>query len=102
MICCVGIETSPGAAGWELGTNFINSLPWVPSLATSTNCPFKTASGVGFDDAGAGVDVVDQIGPGRRPVTLPELIAMRPVIGGEIEDAVSDQAGRRNLYREFV
>ena len=67
---------------------FHSSRPWVPSSAVKNRMPLDVGQVVRDGAVGAGVDVLDQVGAGGGAVALPQLDAVRAVVGGEVEHAV--------------
>ena len=62
---------------------FHSSMPVVGSKAMKKSVPFTLVRTDGEEPVGAGVDVLDQDGAGGRPVALPQLDAVGPVVGRE-------------------
>ena len=74
---------------------FHSSHPCVPSLAAKNSVPLTFVRLLGGRAVAARVDVLDQGGAGGRAVALPQLAAVRPVVGREEQRAVHvRQAGR--------
>ena len=67
---------------------FHSSTPLVPSLAAKNSVPFTSVRLRGVGAAAAGVDVLDQDGSGGGAIALPQLDAVRAVVGREEQRAV--------------